>query len=90
MLRRLSFGNDGPMPSQKPAPCSIRGRFGANAAQLRIGRRLTQEQMAEKVGLSTRYWQSVEAGEYCPPIATIVRVKKALKCTWDGLFKGCE
>jgi len=42
---------------------------------MRTGIGLTQEQLAEKTGLSTRYWQSLEAGEYFPPLATLARVK---------------
>ena len=54
------------MPSKKPAPCHIRERFGRNVAAMRKAGKATQEQMAEKTGLSTRYWQSLEAGEYFP------------------------
>ena len=77
------------MPSKKPAPCLLRDRFGKNVAGLRQGVGLTQEQMAEKSGLSTRYWQSLEAGEYFPPLATLTRIKAILACSWDELFDGC-
>lgn len=77
------------MPSNKPAPCPVRQRFGKNVARLRTDRRLTQERMAEQTGLSTRYWQSVEAGEYFPPLATLARIKSVLECSWESLFKGC-
>ena len=56
---------------------------------MRVGARFTQEQMAEKTGLSTRYWQSLEAGEYFPPLATLARIKSTLECSWDDLFMGC-
>ena len=57
---------------------------------MRVGAELTQEQMAERTGLSTRYWQSLEAGEYFPPLATLARIKSTLKCAWEDLFKGCD
>jgi len=77
------------MPSKKPSPCAIRARFGKNVAAMRVGAGITQERMAEKTGLSTRYWQSLEAGEYFPPLATLVRIKSTLKCSWEVLFQGC-
>jgi len=77
------------MPSQKPAPCILRAHFGRNVAALRLRIGMTQEQMAEKTGLSTRYWQSLEAGEYFPPMATMARIKATLGCSWDDLFDGC-
>ena len=77
------------MPSKKPATCRRRDRFGKNVAAMRIGARITQEQIAEKTGLSTRYWQSLEAGEYFPPLATLARIKSTLECSWEDLFMGC-
>lgn len=78
------------MPSKKPAPCRLRTRFGRNVSAMRVGAGITQEQMAERTGLSTRYWQSLEAGEYFPPLATLARIKSTLKCAWEDLFKGCD
>ena len=77
------------MPSKKPSPCTRRDRFGKNVAGMRIAMGFTQEQMAEKTALSTRYWQSIEAGEYFPPVATLARIKSTLDCSWEELFKGC-
>jgi DNA-binding XRE family transcriptional regulator len=57
---------------------------------LRRRRRLTQEKLAEKIGASTRYVQSVEAGEYFPSLPTLVRLHAALRGSWEDLFTGCE
>jgi transcriptional regulator with XRE-family HTH domain len=57
---------------------------------MRIGADITQEQAAERSGLSVRYWQSIEAGEYFPPIATLARIKTMLDSSWEALFEGCE
>ena len=77
------------MPSKKPATCPLRERFGKNVAAMRVAAGITQERMAEKAGLSTRYWQSIEAGEYFPPLATLARIKSTLGCSWEELFEGC-
>ncbi len=65
-------------------------RFGKNIAALRGRRNLTQEKLAEKAGVSARYVQSVEAGEYFPSLPTLARLKSALRCDWEGLFGGCD
>ena len=77
------------MPSRKPVDCSLRQRFGRNIARLRSRRNLTQEEFAEKTGVSSRYLRSVEAGEYYPSLPTAVRLRVALRCDWNELFAGC-
>jgi len=78
------------MPVRKPKSCPHRTRFGNNVSALRTQRHLTQEQLAEKSGLSARYVQSVEAGEYFPSLPTLVALRAALRCDWNALFDGCE
>jgi DNA-binding XRE family transcriptional regulator len=78
------------MASRKPKKCPHRTRFGKNIAALRGRLALTQEKLAEKVGASARYIQSVEAGEYFPSLPTLVRLRAALRCQWEELFDGCE
>jgi transcriptional regulator with XRE-family HTH domain len=78
------------MPVRKPKSSPQRARFGRNIASLRESRKLTQEKLAEKVGSSTRYIQSLEAGEYFPSLPTLARLKTALRCGWEDLLAGCE
>ena len=78
------------MPARKPKACPHRTRFGKNVARLRARRNLTQEKLAEKAGVSARYLQSVEAGEYLPTLPTLARLKSALRCDWSELFGGCD
>ena len=83
------FRNDFVMPKRKPESCLHRARLGKNVAALRARRKLTQEQLAEKVGVSARYIQSLEAGEYFPSLPTLVSLKLVLRCDWEEVFKGC-
>ena len=83
------FRDDSSMPSQKPGSCPQRRQFGKNVASLRVRRKLTQEELAEAAGLSARYVQSVEAGEYFPSLPTLVRLRAALRCKWNDFFSGC-
>jgi len=82
--------DDWAMPSRKTKHCPQRARFGENIASLRSRRKLTQERLAEKAGVSARYVQSLEAGEYLPTLPTLARLKSALRCSWNDLFDGCE
>jgi len=80
-----------PRPSEKPRPCRHRRRLGRNVNRLRCreGYFLTQEELAEKVGVSTRYIQSIEAGDYWPSLPTLSKLLKSLKCSWNELLEGC-
>jgi DNA-binding XRE family transcriptional regulator len=86
----VDFREDAAMPVRKPETCPHRKRLGENVASLRVGRGLTQEKLAEKVGVSTRYMQSVEAGDYFPSLPTLVRLRVSLRCEWNELLAGCE
>lgn len=89
-LLARSFREDSAMPAQKPSHCSHRKRLGKNVASLRAHRNLTQGKLAEKVGVSVRYIQSVEAGEYFPSLPTLVRLRATLRCDWNDIFEGCD
>ena len=78
------------MPSRKPDVCPLRRRFGRNVARLRLQQSLTQEQLAETIGVSERYLRSVEAGQYYPSLPTATRLCAALGCDWNALFAGCK
>jgi DNA-binding XRE family transcriptional regulator len=85
----VDFPDDSAMPVRKPESCPHRKRLGKNVASLRTRQGLTQEELAEKIGVSPRYMQSVEAGEYFPSLPTLARLCAALRCDWNELFSGC-
>ena len=78
------------MPSRKPESSPHRTRLGKNVASLRARRDLTQEELAEKIGVSARYLQNVEAGDYFPSLPILARLRAALRCDWNSLFEGCD
>ena len=90
VLCHAGFRKDSPMPSRKSESCAHRKRLGQNVASLRARQRLTQEKLVEKIGVSPRYVQSVEAGEYFPSLPTLVHLSVVLRCDWNELFAGCE
>lgn len=58
-----------------------------NIAQLRQRAHLTQEYVAEKVDVSVRYFQDIEAGVNCPSLQVLIGLRDTFDCTWDELFK---
>ncbi len=62
---------------------------GKNLAKLRKRRGFTQEKTAEKIGISLKYYQALEAGTKAPTFRTLCKVKGALGNSWDELLRGC-
>lgn len=56
----------------------LRGRVGARLKQLRQARRLTQEQLAERAGLSYKFIGEVERGRGNPTLTTLAAISDAL------------
>ena len=62
--------------------------FGANARQLRLKRKLTQEQLAELSSLHPNYIGGIERGERNLSLVNIIRLARALQCQIADLFTG--
>gem|GEM_PF-1684609 len=90
MLLEAHFRQDLQMPVRNPKKSPQRTRFGKNVASLRRRRNLTQEKLAEKIGTSARYIQSIEAGEYFPSLPTLARLKTVFRCKWSEMLAGCD
>ena len=56
----------------------LRGRLGARLKQLRHARRLTQEQLAERAGLSYKFLGELERGRGNPTLTTLAAISEAL------------
>jgi len=56
----------------------LRGRVGARVRQFRHARRLTQEQLAERAGLSYKFIGEVERGIGNPTLTTLAALSDAL------------
>ena len=56
----------------------LRGRMGARLRQLRLARRLTQEQLAERAGLSYKFLGELERGRANPTLTTLGSLSDAL------------
>ena len=61
--------------------------FGANVRRERVARGLTQETLAELMDVNSRTVQKIEAGKLNILLTTILRLQKALNCSWDSLMR---
>ena len=52
----------------------------------RAGRDLSQQQLAEAVGVSRQTVNAIEKGDYNPTIRLCIAICRALGCTLDELF----
>ncbi len=47
---------------------------------------MTQERLAELCDLNTRSVQKIEAGEITILVTTLIRIRRALSCSWQRLL----
>lgn len=76
------------MPPQKAVPLNeTRARFGAALRAARIRMQLTQEQLAERSGLTAKSIGQIERGAGNPRLESIVRLARALHTGASDLFE---
>ena len=67
-------------------PAKVLSNVGRRIAELRSERGLTQEALSEKLGVTTRWIQSAEAGGENFTLTTLVRFANALKAPVGEFF----
>ena len=65
-------------------------QFCANLKRLRANAGLSQEALAERADISSRYLQFIEAGKFGASFAVLLRLRRALDCGWDEILAGLE
>ena len=76
----------GRMPLDSKQAAQIKA-FGANLRRERTRKKITQEKLAEQVDLNIRTIQKVEAGHVNILLTTVLRLRKALSCSWGELME---
>jgi len=61
-----------------------------NLKRLRAKAGLSQEELAERAEITARYLQSIEAGSFGASLAVLIRLRRALGCSWNRLFDGLD
>jgi transcriptional regulator with XRE-family HTH domain len=74
MLDKPSMAN----PSKNRRSASLADKFSANLKSERLRRKLSQETLAGKAGLSISYISMLERGQRTPPLDTLESLAKAL------------
>jgi len=64
----------------------LRSQFAKRLKTLRIEKRLTQEELAKTIGLSTSFISSMERGVHAPSFETLESIAKALGVSVRDLF----
>jgi transcriptional regulator with XRE-family HTH domain len=65
---------------------SLADRFSTNLRSERLRRRLSQETLAAKAGLSVSYISMLERGQRAPPLDTLEALAKALAVSPTSLL----
>ena len=61
---------------------------GNNLRQLRNKAGLSQDKLAVKADMTKRYVQMIEAGQKCPTLFALKRLKSVLDCRYEDLLTG--
>lgn len=62
--------------------------LGRNISSLRLASGQSQEGLAEKLGVTARYLQKIEAGNHAPSLRLLVAIRSNLNADWGDLFRG--
>jgi transcriptional regulator with XRE-family HTH domain len=65
----------------------IRRVMAANVRRIRADRRLSQEDLADRAGISVRYLGSIERGATAATVVVLERLARALRVTPCDLLK---
>lgn len=69
-----------------PDHASLLANLGAQIRRERVALKMTQERLAELVGVNPRTVQKIEAGKLNILVTTFARIQVALDCDWDDLL----
>ena len=64
--------------------------FAKNLKRFRVAKNMTQEQLADKIGVTRQTIGLIEAGNYNPSISLCIDICKALNKSLDDLFWPAE
>ena len=63
---------------------------GARIRDIRTRNRITQERLAEKMGISPKYLSSIERGKENPTLNTLIRLAEGLDVDLGEVFRDLE
>jgi len=66
---------------------NVKQLIGMHIAELRNGKGLTQEQLAGKMEISSKYLSSIERGKENPTLDTIIKLSESLDVNIEDIFR---
>jgi transcriptional regulator with XRE-family HTH domain len=69
------------------SPMDLRDALATNVRRLRYARKLTQEELADQVGISARYLGSIERAAVSASLTVLGRIAKALNVDASELIR---
>ena len=60
--------------------------IGAQIRAIRLGKKMTQEQLAEAVGVGVTHISHIETGNIIPSLQVVIAIINALECSADELL----
>ncbi len=62
--------------------------FSRNLRRLRHREKMTQEMIAERLDITPRHYQKLEAATVTPTFGVLIRCKRVLRASWENLLGG--
>jgi transcriptional regulator with XRE-family HTH domain len=62
-------------------------RLGLNVQKLRTQAKLTQNELSDLAEIDRSFIQRIEAGSNSPSAEVLIRLRRALKCSWGEIFQ---
>ena len=69
---------------------NIKQMIGARIKDIRTKKKLTQEQLAEKIEINPKYLSSIERGLENPTLNTLIKLSEKLGADLDDIFNQIE
>jgi len=66
---------------------NVKQLIGMRIAELRNGKGLTQEQLAGKMEISSKYLSSIERGKENPTLDTLIKLSESLGVNIEDIFR---
>lgn len=77
------------MTSENP-DYALAAIIGSNARAARLALRLTQKQVANRVGVSSEFYGRIDRGHAMPSVPTLAQMADALETSVDALLRGAD
>jgi transcriptional regulator with XRE-family HTH domain len=65
-------------------------QLGLNVQKLRTRLNLTQNELCDLAEIDRSFIQRIEAGANSPSANVLIRLRRALQCSWDQLFQDVD